>query len=152
MLVAILTSMAISALVLMLAFPETPTGKWLHRHLVEASVRFFMDLTWAKFGRMLLVAGAAMLLASMGPEMLLLMAASGLDAAALVEVMLIVWAASVSGGITGVGRRIMRLVSGISRISSAILPRPNRSRQPRRNGGRRQRKADDLDEPGWAFA
>jgi hypothetical protein len=152
MLVAILISMAISALALMSAFPETPTGKWLHRMLAEAPARFLLDFTWAKFGRMLLIAGAAMLLASMGPEMLLLMAASGLDAAALVEVMLIVWAASVSGGITGVGRSLMRLVSGISRIASAVLPRPNRSRRPRRNGGRRPRKADDLDEPGWAFA
>jgi hypothetical protein len=151
MLVAVLTSMMLSALVLMLAFPQTPAGKWLRRILVEAPARFLLDFTWAKFGRMLLVAGAAMLLASMGPEMLLLMAASGLDAAALVEVMLIVWAASVSGGITGVGRSLMRLVSGISRIASAVLPRPNRSRQPRRNGGR-PRKADDLDEPGWAFA
>jgi hypothetical protein len=79
------------------------------------------------------------------------MAASGLDTAALIEVMLIVWAASVSGGIAGVGREMMRLVSGISRIASAVLPRPNRSRRPRRNSGR-PRKADDLDEPGWAFA
>jgi hypothetical protein len=152
MLVAILTSIMLPALVLMLAFPQTPAGKWLHRILVEAPARFLLEFTWAKFGRILLVAGAAMLLASMGPEMLLLMAASGLDAAALVEVMLIVWAASASGGMTAVGRRIMRLVSGISRIASTVLPRPNRSRQPRRNGGRRSRKADDLDEPGWAFA
>jgi hypothetical protein len=152
MLVAVLTSMMLSALVLMLAFPQTPAGKWLRRILVEAPARFLLDFTWAKFGRMLLVAGAAMLLASMGPEMLLLMAASGLDAAALFEVMLIVWAASVSGGITGVARRVMRLVSGISRIASTVLSRPNRSRQPRRNGDRRPRKTDDLDEPGWAFA
>jgi hypothetical protein len=152
MLVAILTSMAISALALMLVFPETPTGKWLHRILAEAPARFLADFTWARFGRMLLIAGAAMLLASLGPEMLLLMAASGLDAAALVEVMLIVWAASVSGGFAAAGRRTMRLVSGIGRVVSAVFARPNQPRESRRNGRRRPRKTDDMDEPGWALA
>jgi hypothetical protein len=151
MLAAILTSMAVTALAFVLVFPETPTGKWLHRILVEAPARFLADFTWAKFGRMLLIAGAAILLASLGPEMLLLMAASGLDAAALVEVMLIVWAASVSGGFAGVGRRTMRLVSGIGRAVSAVFARPNQPRARRRNT-RRPRKADELDEPGWAFA
>lgn len=152
MLAAMLASMAISALVLMLAFPETPTGKWLHRILVEAPARFFTDLTWVKLGRILLASGAVVLLASMGPEMLLLMAASGLDAAALVEVMLIVWAASVSGGVTGLARRAAQLFSGAARIVSTVLTRPARSRAPRRNARRPQSKDDDQAEPGWAFA
>ena len=150
MLVAILASMAITVLALMLAFPETPTGKWLHRRLVEAPARFFSDFTWAKLGTMLLVAGALMLLAAMGPEMLLLMSVSGLDAAALVEVMLIVWAASVSGGIAGVYRRAVRLLSGAGRIVSAVFARQSPSRQPRRRR-RAQRKKDDQGEHGWAF-
>ena len=152
MLVAILTSMMLSALVLMLAFPQTPAGKWLHRILVEAPARFLLDFTWARFGSTLLIAGAVTLLVFMGPEMLLLLAASGLDAAALVEVMLIVWFASVSGGITGAWRRAAQLFSRIGRAVSAVLARPNHSREPRRNGRRRPRNADDLDEPGWAFA
>lgn len=152
MLVAILTSMTLSALVLMLAFPQTPTGKWLHRILVEAPARFFMDFTWAKLGRTLLVAGAITLMVLMGPEMLLLLAASGLDAAALVEVMFIVWFASVSGGINGAWRGAARLVSAIGRAASSVMARPNQPREPRRNGRRRPRKANDLDEPGWAFA
>ena len=151
MLVAILTSMAIPALALMLAFPETPTGKWLHRILVEAPARFLADFTWAKFGRTLLVAGAITLLVLMGPEMLLLLAASGLDAAALVEVMLIVWAASVSGGFVGAWRRAARLFSGIARFAIAALARPGHSRAPRRRKYRPQRQKTD-DEPGWAFA
>ena len=152
MLVAILTSMMFSALVLMLAFPRTPVGKWLRRILVEAPARFLLGFTWAMFGRTLLVAGAITLLALMGPEMLLLLAASSLDAAALVELILIVWVASVSGGIAGAWRRAVRLVSGIARAVSAVLTRLNQPREPRRNGRRRPRKADDLDEPGWAFA
>jgi hypothetical protein len=150
MLVAILTSTAISALVLMLAFPETQTGKWIHRVVVEGPARFLMDFTWAKLGRTLLVAGAIALFALM-PEMTLLMAASGLDAAVLVEVMLIVWFASVSGGIHVAWRRAGRLLSGIARIASTVLARPNRARTPRRKS-RPQGKKDDLDEPGWAFA
>ena len=152
MLFAILGSMAVSALVLMLAFPETPTGKWLCGILVEAPARFLSEVTWAKLGRTLLVAGALMLLVFMGPEMWLLLAASGLDAAALVEVMLIVWFASLSGGIGGAWRRAARLLSGIGRAVVTVLARPNHSREPRRNSRRQPRKAGDPDEPDWAFA
>lgn len=152
MLVAILTSMMLSALVLMLAFPLTPAGKWLHRILVEAPARFLVDFTWAKLGRTLLVAGAITLFVLMGPEMMLLLAVSGLDAVALLEVMMIVWLTSVSGGITGTGRRAARLFSRAARAVSAVLGRPNYSREPHRSGRRRPRKTDDLDEPDWAFA
>ena len=151
MLVAILTAMAISALALMLAFPETPTGKWLHRILAEAPARFLMDFTWAKLGRALLVAGAITLFALM-PEMTLLMAASGLDAAALLELMLIVWLTGMSGGIAGAWRRTTRFLSGVARALSTVVTRARRPREPRRKAPRRPRKADDLDEPGWAFA
>lgn len=151
MLVAILTSAIISTLALMLAFPKTPAGKWLHRILVEAPARFLLAFTWAKLGRTLLVAGAVTLIALM-PEMMLLMVASGLDAAALVEVMLIVWFASVSGGIAGAWRGAARLVSGIGQAVGTALARFSRHREPRRNGRRQHRKAEDLDEPGWAFA
>ena len=100
----------------------------------------------------LLIAAALALLAFMGPEMMLLMTVSGLDAAALLEVMLIVWLASVSGGIADTWRRTLRLFSGISRIIRAVMARPNRSRDTRSNARRLRRKADDLDEPGWVFA
>ena len=43
---SILMPMAVTGLVLMLAFPETPTGKWLHRILIEPPARFLVDFTW----------------------------------------------------------------------------------------------------------
>jgi hypothetical protein len=149
MFVAILTS--ISALVLMLAFPETPTGKWLHRTLVEGPAVFLTDFTWAKLGRTLLIVGAVALLALMGPEMMLLMAATGLDAAALLEVMLIVWLASVSGSVLGAWRTLMRFTASSIRLVRAAAGSRNRARIPRRRKCRPQRKNED-EHPGWAFA
>lgn len=151
MLVAILTSMAISALVLMLAFPKTPTGKWLHRILVEAPARFFMTLTWAKAGQLLISLAVVMLLVSAGPEGFALMTAAGVDAA-LLEVMLAFWLASVSGTVAGAWRTGVRITANmLRRAGAAIRPRNNRARSPRRRH-RPQRKNDDKAEPGWAFA
>jgi hypothetical protein len=141
--------MTISALVLMLAFPETPTGKWLHRILVEAPSQCLMEFSWAKLGRTLLLGGAFALIAFMGPEMMLLLAASGMDAAALLEVMLIIWLAAVSGGVTAAWRTARRIVTGVVRLVGRVSR--NRSRAPRRRR-QPQRKNDDQGEPGWALA
>jgi hypothetical protein len=150
MLVAILTSMAISALALMLAFPETPTGRWLSRHLVEAPARFFMDLTWAKAGQLLISLAIVMLLVSAGPEGFALMTAAGVDAAML-EVMLAFWLASVSGTVAGAWRTGVRIAANMLRRAGAAIRPRNRARSPRRRH-RPQRKNDDKAEPGWAFA
>jgi hypothetical protein len=150
MLVAILTSMAISALALMLAFAETPTAKWLHRHLVEAPARFFMDLTWTKFGQLLISLAIVMLLVSAGPEGFALMTAAGVDAAML-EVMLAFWLASVSGTVAGAWRTGVRITANMLRRAGAAIRPRNRARSPQRRH-RPQRRNDDKPEPGWAFA
>ena len=152
MLVAILTSAAVTTLALMLAFPQTPTGKWLHRALVEAPARILSDMTWAKIGKMILVSGAIALFAFAGPEMLTLLAVTGLDAAALFELMFVVWFASVSGGIVGIRRTVARLAANVARLLRTISAPRNRSRssRPRKPGPRP--KNDDEAEPGWAFA
>lgn len=148
MLLAILGSMAVTALVLMLAFPETPAGKWLHRSLVEPPARFFTDFTWAKLAKTLLLGAALVVLALMGPEMMLVLGASGLDAAALIEVMFIVWLASVSGGIATVWRVTKRVIPNLVRLARSGPRNRSRARRSRKP----QRKTDDKNEPGWAFA
>jgi hypothetical protein len=149
MLVAILTSMMISAVALMLAFPETPTGKWLHRILVEAPARFLSDFTWAKAGQALITLSIVMFLISIGPEGIALLTAAGVDAAML-EVMLTIWLVSVSRGAGSVWRGAERFVArSVQLVRTIVLPR-NRQQSHRRRKLRPQRKDDD--EPGWVFA
>ena len=150
MLVAILTSMTLSALVLMLAFPQTPTGTWIRRILVEAPARFFVDFTWAKLGQLLISFAVVVFLISIGPEGLALLAASGVDAA-LLEVMLALWLASVSGGIVAAGRAVARFIARSAQLVRTVFAPRNRRRssRPRKH---RPRKNDDQADPGWAFA
>lgn len=150
MLVAILTSMMLSALVLMLAFPDTPTGKWLRRTLVEGPARFLTDFTWAKLGSLLVSLAVVMFLVSIGPEGIAALAAAGADAA-LLEVMLALWLSSVSANIVGAGRAVVRLAANsLRRVRAAFMPR-NRARTPRRKQRPKPRN-EGQSEPGWAFA
>ena len=151
MLAAILTSMAISALVLMLVFPNTPTGKWLHRILVEPPAQFLAKFSWAKLGSVLISLAVVMFLVSIGPEGIALLTAAGVDAAML-EVILAVWLVSVSSGLGAVSRTVTRIIPKSAQLVRAALMPRNRSREQRRRKYRRQRKNDDEAEPGWAVA
>jgi hypothetical protein len=151
MLVTILTSTMLSALVLVLAFPKTPTGKWLRRILVEPPARFLRDFTWTNFGRALLIGAAVLLFALASPEMLAVLAAMGMDAA-MVELMIAVWFAAVSGSILGVWRTVTRIAAISARLVQAVLTPRNRPRSTRPRKFRSQRKNDDQAEPDWAFA
>jgi hypothetical protein len=150
MLVAILASMTLSALVLMLAFPRTPTGKWLHRILVEAPARFFADLTWTKLGQLSISLAVVIFLAAAGPEGIALLTAAGVDAAML-ELILALWLASVSGSIVGAWRTATRFVANLVKQARASIAPRNRARRPRCRKHRPQSKNDDP-EPGLAFA
>jgi hypothetical protein len=150
-LVAILTSMTISALALMLAFPATPTGKWLHRHLVEGPARFCRDFTRAKLGPVLISLAVVMFLVAAGPEGIALLTAAGVDAAML-ELILALWLASVSGDIVGACRTTARFVANLVKQARAHIAPRARAREPRRRKYRRERKNDDEAEPNWAVA
>jgi hypothetical protein len=151
MLIAILASTAVVALVLMLAFPETPTGKWLHRILVEKSAEFLMDLTWAKVGALLISLAVVVFLISIGPEGVAVLTAAGADAA-LLEVMLSLWLASTFANVAGAWRSAKRLAAKPADLVRSVLAKRSRARLPRSKRFRSRRKADDKDEPGWAFA
>lgn len=152
MLVAILTSTALTALALMLAFPRTPTGRWLHRMLVEAPARYLLDLTWAKIGKGFVVGIAIAVFAIASPEMLAILAVTGLDAAALLELMIVIWLVSLSGGVTGARRTITRLAAGTARLMRTVARPRTRARSTRPKRPSSQHKNDDSPEPGWAFA
>jgi hypothetical protein len=109
-----------------------------------------MDLTWAKAGQLLISLAIVMLLVSAGPEGFALMTAAGVDAAML-EVMLAFWLASVSGTVAGAWRTGVRIAANMLRRAGAAIRPRNRARSPRRRH-RPQRKNDDKAEPGWAFA
>src|SRR5690349_12222048 len=96
MVTAILVSAFVTAVAIMLAFPRTPAAGALHRFLVEAPIRFFMDLTWKKTGKLALSGAALALMMLMGPQMLATMIAVGVDAAVL-ELIILGWLVSASG-------------------------------------------------------
>jgi hypothetical protein len=152
MLFTILFSMLVTALVLMLAFPETPTARAIHRVLVEAPAEFLLDLTWARVGQLALSGAALVLMMLMGPQTLMLMATMGLDAA-FVEILILMWLASVSGGLAATWRSVRRTAARALRIARRQLSPRRRSREPgRRRKSRPQGWKDDADSPGWAFA
>ena len=115
MLAAFLSSSFATALVLMLAFPERLTSKAIHRVMVEQPAAWLATMTWAKLGQSILIAGAFCLIAMMGPEMMMMLAAMGGDAAA-VELMIALWAAAVSGSLFA-GRRV--IIRTARRLSEA---------------------------------
>jgi hypothetical protein len=151
MLSAIVTSILVTALVLMLAFPQTPSGKWLHRILVAPLAQFSADFTWAKLGQVLISIVIVLFLASIGPQGIALLVAAGVDAAML-EVLLTFWLLLASSSIGTGWRTATRVAAKFARLLLAVSAPRNRSRAPRRRKYRPSRKADDPNEPGWAFA
>jgi hypothetical protein len=111
-----------------------------------------LDMTWAKVGRIVLLAPIFFMLMLAGPEMVALLAVLGGDIA-VVELLLAVWATSVSGGLTFAWRRTasaVRWVFGlILRSSRRRVDRPT-ARRPRRPSPRK--RPPDEDHPDWAFA
>ncbi len=141
-----------AAIVLMLAFPATPTGRALHRWLVEAPARFFLDMTWKKFGRCALLGLALPLLVMAGPETFALFIVLGGDAAAI-ELMIAVAALSMSGGLVAIWRNLrdapVSLAQRVRRIGLSNRSRQRRKRKDHRPGRGRQ---NDDSGPGLAFA
>lgn len=152
MITAVLFSSLVTAMAVMLAFPRTPSAKYLHRVLVELPARYLFDMSWKRAGLSLLLTLAFVAFALMGPEMMMMFAAMGADAAA-VELMIIVWAASVSGGFAGAWRTAARIGNGLARLAKRSQSRPGRPRPPRsRPKSRPKGSKDDADGPEWAFA
>jgi hypothetical protein len=152
MLFTILFSTLVTALALMLAFPKTPTARAIHRALVEAPAEFLLDLTWARVGQLALSGAALVLMMLMGPQMLMLMATMGLDAAFL-EILILMWLASVSGSLAAAWRSVRRTAARALRVARRPLSPRRRPRAPgRRRKPRPQGRKDDADGPGWAFA
>jgi hypothetical protein len=152
MLAALLTSSFATALVLTLAFPKTPTGRAIHRALVEVPALWLQTVTWAKLGKVVLLAVVFGIILSMGPEMLAILATMGGDAAA-VELMIALWAAAVSGSLFAGRHVITRVVRPLLRGALAVMRpsrrrrAPRRQRRPRSKGGK-----SDPSSPEWAFA
>jgi hypothetical protein len=152
MLLTILMWSLLAAMLMMALAPRSRIGRAIRRTIVEAPARFLLDMTWAKAGRMALLAPVFVLLMLAGPEMIALMAMLGGDLTA-VELLLAVWAAAVSGGLKAAIRRTAASVSRLWR-SMVRLARPRaRRRTPRRRRIARPRKPrNDGDAPVWAFA
>lgn len=151
MLLHLLISAFIASIALMLLFPRTPAAKAIRRVLVEKPARFLTDFAWAKAGRLALsiVAVGAMM---MMPEMAMLTASLGADAAIL-EVMIIVWVASASGGVASAWRSMRQAGVCARRIAMRMGRAAGRPRAPRHRRSRPPHgRKDDVDRPEWAFA
>ena len=152
MIATLLVSALISALTLMLAFPQTPAARTLHRILVEAPTRFVFELTWTRAGKLALSGAALCLMMLMGPQMLAAMLAMGADAA-LLELIILGWVASASGQLASGWRFLKRARPAIAWLAQRIGIRPNRARKPRpRRKSRPQGRKGDSADPEWAFA
>lgn len=142
----------LSALLLMLFAPESRLGKAARETLVEAPARLLLDMTWAKAGRMALLAPVFVLLMLAGPEMIALLAMLGGDLAAL-ELLLAVWAASVSGGLSATFRNVAARASRLWRSVIRARQSFNQRGSHRARRGKQDRKPrKDEDEPVGAFA
>lgn len=144
-------SVFIAAVTLMALFPRTPAAKAIRRVLVEAPTSFLTDLTWAKAVQLAMsiaVVGAMLII----PEMAMVMASLGADAAIL-EVMAVIWVASLSGSFTSAWRSIRQAAAATGRIAARTvraIARPRGARHRRRKPGHGRK--DDADGPEWVFA
>ena len=152
MIATVIVSMFASALAITVLFPTTPLARTLHRFLIEPTARFMHDLTWRKPGRLILSALALCFMMMMGPQTLLLMLSMGLDAA-FVEVLILMYLASASGGVASTWRSLKAAMARALRFVSRPLSRRSRQRQPhRRRKSRPKGRKDDDSSPEWAFA
>ena len=151
MLLALAWSALVVATAIMLAFPRTPAARALHRELVERASAFLLDFTWRKLGRVLLIALVLPVLVLAGPEMLAIFAILGGDAAAI-ELMIVVSAMSVSGGLAASWRQVRAAPVRLLRVARAIFRTGGRSRAPRNQARRRRPPKDDSSLPELAYA
>lgn len=152
MLLTILMWTILAALLAMWLAPESSLGKSARRTLVEIPARLLLDMTWKKAAKTAVLTLVFALLLLAGPETIMMLMVTGGDLAA-VELLLAVWAASVSGGFAGAWRKVTGMLAKTSRLAAAIRWRGTgreTTRRRRRNGPRKPRK--DEDAPGWAFA
>ena len=151
MVVTLLGSALIVAMVILFAYPHTPAARALHRYLVERPAIFLLDFTWKKLAKALLVMLVVPLLMLAGPEMLAMLALLGGDAAGI-ELMIVVAAMSVSGGLNTLWRQVRAEPARLLRLVSQILRRGSRPRAPSRRTRRQRPPKDDSAPGGWAFA
>lgn len=152
MLLTILMWTILAALLVMQLAPESSLGKSARRMLVETPARLLLDMSWKKAAKTVVLTVVFALLLLAGPETIMMIMVTGGDLAA-VELLLAVWAASVSGGLAAAWRKVPAMPGRMAQVARAILRRGagrETSHRSRRKGPPKPRK--DEDEPGWAFA
>lgn len=137
---------------LMLAFPGTPTGRWLHAELVERPV-LWLDrqtaLGLAK-GAVLFIAGLILFLGM--PEMMVVLMAVG-EPALAIEAGLALYAAAAVGAFRGLRERAIRIALRPLTVVRLVMSLAARApRRPRRRPGAGKRGEDPEPAFGFAFA
>ena len=152
MLLTIFAWTLLAALFVMLVAPGSRIGRSVRETLVDAPARFLLDMTWAKAGRIVLLAPVLVVLMIAGPEVVAILAMMGGDLAA-VELLLALSAASISGGLGAMWRKFARGVARLAQFVRNLTDRAFVRRAPRRRRRKRARKPkNDGDEPSWAYA
>jgi hypothetical protein len=146
-----LTAM-IGVMGVMTLFPETASARWLRRVLVDKPADWISRLTPTKIAVALLLLPAFLVLMTSAPELLPLMATVG-DAALFVEMLLMLWLASVAGGLRDTWKRIVSFAAAVARLARFATP-GRRGARRKRSAKRPSKPSDPADEPGaaWAFA
>ena len=134
----------LTALLVMLLAPGSQLETAVRESLVEAPARFLLDMTWAKVGRIVLLAPVFVVLMVAGPEVVAMMVLMGGDLAA-VELLLALSAASLSGSLGAMWRSF---AGGVTRLSQSVRNLSDRAfvrrapRSYRRTGIKRPRNDD----------
>lgn len=151
MLAQVLAWALLLAMMALLLAPSSPLGRSIKRLLVDEPAQFLLDMTLAKAGRIALLGPLFIVFVIAGPEMAAMMVMMGGDLAA-VELLLLVWGLSVSGGLQASWRRLARAVRFLAALARRAR-RPRAGRAPPSSVTRRNKpRQDDKDEPGWAIA
>jgi hypothetical protein len=150
MLLMLLAMSFVLATAIMALFPKSDSSISLHRMFVEPLSRFLMG---PKPLKTLAFVMFVVIVCVSGPETLMIMSIAGVDAAAI-EIMLIVWAASLSVGFSNTWKLVKQQTAALVRRigHAASLRRAPRSRRIRK--GRKPGRNDDSTGPAgdWAFA
>ena len=136
-----LIGLVILCVVVMAAFPDTPFARWLHRFLVDAPAVWLSRKISTRAKVMAALAVVAILTAQLAPDLMPFVAGAGdaavwllafADGSMLLEVMLLVWLATATGGLKTAWRGARSVGAGAVHVLKRLnAPRASRARRQR---------------------
>ena len=157
-----LLGLLLISLAIMAAFPDTKVGKLLRRVLVEAPAAWLDRKKTVRAIVALVIVMAAFTIGQLAPELMMMVLMGGgeaaiwiiafADSSVILEIMVLVWLATASGGL----KTSWRAVKSVARGAAHFVRRQNKPRAARlrksRPSARPARPSDDDPAPDFGFA